>query len=420
MLDHAIRPPRYGRRTMIVTKQEHSARSDRRRGESSAPCSRPSATRVAAGSGNLRNVSMWLPLVLLAGCATGIQDESRCTTRPTVIETLPGGAEDMVALPLGNGSTRLFVREVCAGSDCGPEANRIGTVDVGPETATFLKRTVPAWQPVGDKDFYPLGMSLVLDDKSQNGALFVLDRRMSFLGRDERPPKIWRVPIVRGKLNGDPVHAPWFTGDDLQDANDLQAVGDDAYVTLYDAFGILPWRHRSRNALVKVRQSGAREGKGQPVADSKELRGANGIVDLGPGRDLVVADYWQRRLRFVRKGSNGGEEVRYATGRLPIHPDNLTLDGDRLLIAGQEWWQLAAVNLWFSGLPSPSRVLEIRVGDLGAEAQPHPERDVRQLWAGGWSYGRSVSVAVPTPQGLALGQIRAPGILQVECHTESG
>jgi hypothetical protein len=80
------------------------------------------------------------------------------------------------------------------------------------------------------------------------------------------------------------------------------------------------------------------------------------------------------------------------------------------LIAGQRHWFFASLNLAAPFMPSPSAVYAIDIAALGANAEPH------LLWDGGWRHGRSVSVAVPIPRGLALGQIRSPGVLLVRCR----
>lgn len=361
-----------------------------------------------------------LPVILLlAGCATGMDEEGGCAPEPALIGTLSGGAEDIVALPLGNGITRLFVREACGGSGCVPGSNRIGTVDIGPAAAS-PRHTEPAWQPAGHPDFHPFGMSLLRGARVGDGELLVLDRKPSVLGKDERAPRIWRIPIKAGKLGSlsGQADSPWYEGHSISDGNDLQAVRDTAYVTRYDFLGFLPWRGKGWHGVVQVRQGqGDERSSPVPVVEADGLRGANGIVDPGPEHaDLIVADYWGRRLRFVAKNPDAGRQIRYATGLLPIHPDNLTLDGDRLLIAGQRWFPLAAINLWLPAFPSPSRVLDVKVSSLGPDAGPEPGQGMRRLWAGGLSHGRSVSVAVPVPaDGLALGQIRTPGVLHVRC-----
>jgi hypothetical protein len=94
---------------------------------------------------------------------------------------------------------------------------------------------------------------------------------------------------------------------------------------------------------------------------------------------------------------------------LAIHPDNLTLADGRILIAGQEHWLAAFAGLLFPFFPSPSAVYQIEVDELGPNGKPD------LLWRGGWSLGKSVSVAVPVPGGIALGQIAAPGILRMAC-----
>ena len=318
------------------------------------------------------------------------------------IETLTGarGAEDIVALPLGNGTVRLFVREACRAGSCETDGSRIGRADLG--TGETPGTTELAWRPLGPTDFQPLGMSLTISDRTGSAMLFVLDQAW--------PPSIWRLPIVDGEVMAKDVvrwpnqsPSPASVERLLTNGNDIQGVGDLAYVTRYDPLGVLPWRGSGWPGVLKVDG-----GSVAPFADG--LRGANGIIDLGPGRELVVADYWGRRLRRVSKDPMNQKPLPDATSELPIHPDNLTLDGDRILIAGQKYAYLAAVNLLLPDSPSPSAVLGIGKDQLGPDAKP------MTLWQGGWSYGKSVSVAVSVPGGLALGQIRTPGILRIACE----
>jgi hypothetical protein len=119
-------------------------------------------------------------------------------------------------------------------------------------------------------------------------------------------------------------------------------------------------------------------------------------------RGLLVADDWGARLRLVSYDPRSREPPAYATSTLSVHPDNLTLADGRTLIAGQEHWLAAPAGFLFPSFPSPSAVYEIVVNKLGPNGKPD------LLWRGGWSIGKSVSVAVPVPGGLALGQIVVP------------
>jgi hypothetical protein len=335
-----------------------------------------------------RGLVLAVLLVLLQACA-GTEAE-RCMAMPErVIATHGRGAEDIVALPLGGDATRLFVREVSRGwPDSRSAQNRIGRVDIGPGLAP--RATELAWRPPEGWQFKPLGMSLT----SNRDFLFVLDR--------VEPVRIWRLAIVDGEIV--PATQPWFTDEkeQLSDANDLQAVGPDtAFVTRFDG---LPWRPGTWHGVVRVFERDG-ERRAEALAHTEGLRGANGIVELGD--DLIVADHRGRRLLRVGKGPETG--IRPATAELPVQPDNLTLDGPRILIAGQYHLSFTVLNLLASAIPSPSAVLAIGAGELGPEASP------RMLWQGGWSHGRSVSVAVPAPGGLILGQISAPDLLQVAC-----
>lgn len=332
--------------------------------------------------------------LIVAFSAVRVAGAAPCVPKPVAtIRTAGVGAEDIVALPLGDGRVRLFVREVCRGWRCEPTSDRfrIGFADV---TADAIpSSTEQAWRPAGP--FEPLGMSLVLGQAAGDATLYVLDA--------VKPPRIWRLQIVGGVI--EPAERPWITERAIEAGNDIQVVGDHVHVTRFDGLGFLPLRFGSWPGLVKV-------GPGQgPVPYAEGFRGANGVVDLGD--DLLVSDYWSRRLRRVSKDPEREGEPRFATAKLPIHPDNLTLDGERVVIAGQKSFFLTAMNLLAGFVPSPSSVLAIALARLGPEAEPTP------LWSGGWSHGRSVSVAVPLPGRLVLGQIRAPGVLIVRCPTGS-
>jgi hypothetical protein len=196
--------------------------------------------------------------------------------------------------------------------------------------------------------------------------------------------------------------------DDLTAANDVQTDRERIYVSRFDMFGWLPWRGAGWTGVVAIQVVDGKAAIERRLADG--LRGADGIVLHPDGKHLILSDYWGRRLRFVPiDGQPGGE----ATAELEIHPDNLTLDGERLLIASQENGFFAAINLLIASAPSPSAVYAIDVRQLGAYANP------RLVWRGGWSTGRSVSVAVPVPGAVAMGQIPAPSVLVVQCGRPS-
>ena len=130
----------------------------------------------------------------------------------------------------------------------------------------------------------------------------------------------------------------------------------------------------------------------------------------------MVADYWNNRLRFIKKDGDGDKTPNFATGELPIRPDNLTIIGDRILIAGQRSGILAGLGLFLPFVPSPSAVIEIKEEELNNIAKGD------LLWWGGLFDGRSVSVAVPAFPGsddLILGQIRAPDLLHVTCKSKA-
>jgi hypothetical protein len=330
-------------------------------------------------------------LAAVAG-VRGASETPVCDAAPVEVVATQGGAEDLVALRLADGRTRIFVRDVCRGSDCG-DRSRIARLDVGADGRPGTLEL--AWRPPAGP-FEPLGMSLVTTGARGDGTLYLIDK--------STPGRIWRLAIEGGEVR--PPDGPWAQplGDEFAAANDLQAVGDHVYVTRFDQNGFVPGRGGSWPGVLRVEAGG----RSTPYAHG--IPGANGIVDLGEGRDLLMSDYWARRLRFVAKDPGRAAEDRFATGRLPIHPDNLTLDGDRVLIAGQQSVFLAGFNILAPSVPSPSRVLATRTAALAADAR------AEIVWEGGWGHGRSVSVAVPIPGGLALGQIRTPGVLIVRCR----
>jgi hypothetical protein len=225
-------------------------------------------------------------LMLLGTSGCGVPPEPSCAPEPIArIETLdPGsGAEDIVALSLGDGRTRLFVREACKSDSCKVKRGRIGRVDLAPDSTPAA--TEAAWSPPASAKpaaFQPLGMSLVAGDRPGNANLFVLDRS---------EPRVWRLPVVDGDIVAEgavrlPLAAP--SGDartSLAEGNDLQGVDHRAYVTRFDPLGVFPWRSSGWPGLAQVDMHGV-----TLLADG--LRGANGIVDLGPERGLLIADYW--------------------------------------------------------------------------------------------------------------------------------
>jgi hypothetical protein len=169
--------------------------------------------------------------------------------------------------------------------------------------------------------------------------------------------------------------------------------------------GFFPWGRKVWQGIVRVDS----DKNTALLADG--LRGANGIADPVALRPKVlVADYWRNNLRVMGRD---GESSPLLNEELGFHPDNLTLsrDGSHVLAAGQKNWLLAALNLLWSGLPSPAAVAAVSPGAQGGASSADP------LWEGGARYGASVSVAVPIGNNrLALGHIARPEILIVQCR----
>jgi len=349
--------------------------------------------------------------LLLAGCE--VEGNALCGSDPVmVIETRGGGSEDIAALPLDQTGdiTRLFIREQCNdGSDplCKSGQWRLGRVDISRNNTTNATRY--AWRPentAGENHFEPLGMSLVPGNAPGEATLFVIDIARPKL------VQIWQLRITGGEITEARLATPTNaaqTGARLATANSLQAIrndeGDDfhLFVTRFDEYGLLPFRPTPWPALAQIRN-----GQLQSPA-VQDFRNANGIILPCEDCDLVIASYWERRLRFASKAS--GEIGEYASAALPIRPDNLRLDGERILIAGQHRVDLTALNLLVSShIPSPSAVYAINTRSLGPDTHP------TLLWEGGWKYGHSVATAVALPGNrLAIGQINTPSILIADC-----
>jgi hypothetical protein len=60
-------------------------------------------------------------------------------------------------------------------------------------------------------------------------------------------------------------------------------------------------------------------------------------------------------------------------------------------------------------LAAPSGIYSLPLSELGPAAQP------TLAWSDGGTHAQAVSVAVPVPGGLALGQISAPDVLLLRC-----
>lgn len=341
-----------------------------------------------------------------------MEGNALCTGEPVMtIETRGGGSEDIAVLPLdptGN-ITRLFIRERCNDSsdpECKTGQWRLGSVDISRENIPASTRY--AWRPgnnASEDDFEPLGMSLIPGDAPGEGTLFVID-----IARPQSV-RIWQLDINHGEITHATLAAPNDpqTGTRLTAANSLQAIRNDEgegfhlTITRFDEYGLLPFRPTPWPALVQINN-----GMIQPPS-TQDFRNANGIIRPCPDCDLVIASYWERRLRFASKES--GEIGGYASADLPIRPDNLRLDGERILIAGQRRVDLTALNLLVSPhIPSPSGVYAIDTRSLGPDTVP------TLLWEGGWKHGHSVATAVALPGNrLAIGQINTPGILIADC-----
>ena len=335
-------------------------------------------------------------LALAAGAVSAQADVAAapsCEATPQRVRTAGTGAEDIVALPMPGGAVRLFLREGCRRGACAPEGTRIGRIDLGADGQPLHEQTELAWRP--DGDFEPLGLSLEVDPAQPGrGRLTLMD--------GSAPAKVWRLSIVDGRV--EPATGPWFTeatdNGPLAGGNDLHAQGELVHVTRFDFFGLLRPERPGWPGLVRLQE-------GQPAEQADGLRGANGIVADERTGQLVVADYWGRRL--LRVDAATGATLGEASAGLPIHPDNLSIDRGRLWIAGQTSPWRTGMHLAGLRLAAPSAVYSLPLAELGPAAQP------TLAWADGGAHAQAVSVAVPVPGGLALGQISAPDVLLLRC-----
>lgn len=316
-----------------------------------------------------------------------------CEATPTRVRTAGTGAEDIVALPMPGGGVRLFLREGCRRGSCAPEGPRIGRIDLGADGQPLHEQTELAWRPEGD--FEPLGLSLEADPAQLGwGRLTLMD--------GSSPAKVWRLTIVDGRI--EPAAGPWFTeatdNGPLAGGNDLHAQGELVHVTRFDFFGLLRADRPGWPGLLRLQE-------GQAAEQADGLRGANGIVAGERAGELIVADYWGRRL--LRVDAATGATLGEASAGLPIHPDNLSIDRGRLWIAGQTSPWRTGMHLVGLRLAAPSGIYSLPLSELGPAAQP------TLAWSDGGTHAQAVSVAVPVPGGLALGQISAPDVLLLRC-----
>ena len=216
------------------------------------------------------------------------------------------------------------------------------------------------------------------------------------------PAKVWRIAIVDGRI--EPPAGPWFIeatdNGPLAGGNDLHAQGDLVHVTRFDFFGLLRADRPGWPGLLRLQG-------GRAAEQADGLRGANGVVAGERAGELIVADYWGRRL--LRVDAATGATLGEASVELPIHPDNLTSDRGRLWIAGQTSAWRTGMHLFGLHLAAPSAVYALPLAGLGPASRP------TLVWADGGSHAQAVSVAVPVPGGLALGQISAPDVLLLRC-----
>ena len=329
-----------------------------------------------------------------AGTPTKPDDPPRCAEAPQRVRTAGKGPEDIVALPMPGGGVRLFVREGCREKPCEAEGARIGYVDIGADGRATSAQTELAWRPHGA--FEPLGLSLEADPaRPGRGRLTLLD--------SSPPAKVWRLEIVDGRIQ--PPAVPWFTeaveDGPLSKGNDLQAAGDVVHVTRFDFFGLLRTDRPGWPGLLRLQDGQA------PAEQADGLRGANGIAVIERSGELIVANYWGRRL--LRIDAASGAILGEASAELPFHPDNLTLADGRLWIAGQPSAWRTGLHLFGLPVGAPSAVYVMPVDALGPAGEP------RLVWADDGTQAQAVSVAVPVPGGLALGQITAPDVLLLRC-----
>ena len=155
-----------------------------------------------------RHLGSILALVVLQACAAPEgYSEARCLAEPDLyIATHGAGAEDLVGIPIDDGTSRqrIFAREVERGlagllTRCDTDKCRIGQVDIEPEPREAERQTVPAWRPEKEPEFHPLGMSLVKEESGT--ALYLIDAG--------KPTRLRKLSIKDGEVQNDEVV---FTG----------------------------------------------------------------------------------------------------------------------------------------------------------------------------------------------------------------
>ena len=121
-----------------------------------------------------------------------------------------------------------------------------------------------------------------------------------------------------------------------------------------------------------------------------DLPGANGMAfhSGATGKvELYLSDHTRKQILRL-DATNPMSLTKPETVRLPLHPDNLTLDGDTLYIAGQRGIGSSAMNaIVFSRWPVYSGILEWNITRSGCTPRP---TDLQPPWG-----GPAVATAVP-------------------------
>ncbi|XP_077867925.1 serum paraoxonase/arylesterase 2-like [Saccoglossus kowalevskii] len=248
-----------------------------------------------------------------------------------------------------------------------------------------------------DRDsFYPHGISLYEDDKTDEKRLFVVNHR----ARGDECIEIFRFEEKIKSL----IHLKTIRGDNIYSVNDVVAVGPDSFYYTNDGYFVMSefFKRVELFADVAWTNVGFYDGNTDKIVQSG-LQYANGINVSPEGRYLYVSSVIRGFIYvFEIRNDNSIEEKQ----RINVYSgvDNIEIDKK----TGDLWLGCNAVLYQFVQhvgnvtIPAPSLVLKVR---LGSKSAPYDNVDIQQVFMDDGSLLKGSSVASYYDNKMLVGTV---------------